>query len=395
MRHLRTHDSYALANGRTPWSSLRRVRVPFVDLKRQTAAVREQLDPAIARVLSSGWFVLGNEGAEFEREFAHWVGTAHAAGAASGTDAIELAVRATGIGPGDEVVTQANTCVPTVTGIERAGATVVLCDVDAATAAMDPASLAAAIGLCTRAVVVVHLYGQCGDVDAIERLAGDQGLTLIEDCAQAHGAAAGPRRAGTIGAAGCFSFYPTKNLGALGDGGAVVTGDPGVVERMRRLRTYGQTDRYRHDERGLNSRLDEIQAAILRAKLPLLDAWTERRRAIAARYDSALEGTVARPVARVPGNTPAYHLYVVAVPDRPAFQQALEERGVSTLVHYPLPIHHQPAYRELAAGPVPLTASEELAGQVVSLPLFPELTDDEVEHVAAAAREAAQRLPGA
>jgi dTDP-4-amino-4,6-dideoxygalactose transaminase len=368
---------------------MRGVRVPFADLGRATAELRGEIDAAVARVLDSGWYVLGQEGEAFESEFALQAGAAHCAGLASGTDAIEVALRALGVGPGDEVVTQANTCVPTVAAIARAGATPVLCDVEPEAATIDPASLAGVIGPKTKAVVPVHLYGQIGDLDAVASLCAERGLPLVEDCAQAHGARIGDRAAGTVGAVGCFSFYPTKNLGALGDGGAVVTSDPALDERIRLVRQYGQTDRYHHEIEGVNSRLDELQAAILRAKLPRLEAWTERRGEIAARYSDALDGTGARPLAVLPGRRHAFHLYVLEVEDRDGFQSRMEDAGVATLVHYPKPIHGHPPYSELGHGPVPLDVSDRMAGRIVSLPLFPELTEEEVAAVADAARAAA------
>ena len=355
------------------------MRIPFADLKRGTEALRTELDAATARVLDSGWFVLGQEGRAFEAEFAAYTRSRHAVGVASGTDAIELALRALGVGPGDEVVTQANTCIPTVSGIERSGATPVLCDVEEDGGTMDVESLGAAIGPRTRAIVPVHLYGQCADVDAILEVAGD--IPVVEDCAQAHGAELRGRRAGTIGTLGCFSFYPTKNLGALGDGGAVTTGDEALLERLKLVRQYGQADRYHHVERGVNSRLDELQAAVLRAKLPSLDGWNERRRQIAEAYDDALRQTPARPLARMPERLHAFHLYVVDVPERDAFQAQLAESGIGTLVHYPEPVHGHPPYRALGDGPVRLEVAERLSDRIVSLPLYPELTDAEVEHV--------------
>jgi dTDP-3-amino-3,4,6-trideoxy-alpha-D-glucose transaminase len=361
------------------------MRIPFADLKRGTEALRSDLDAAASRVLDSGWYVLGEEGRAFEAEFAAYTGSRHAVGVASGTDAIEVALRALGVGPGDEVVTQANTCVPTVSGIERTGAAPVLCDVEEDGATMDVESLRSAIGPRTRAIVPVHLYGQCADVDAILEAAGD--IPLVEDCAQAHGAELRGRRAGSMGALGCFSFYPTKNLGALGDGGAVTTDDDGLAERLRLVRQYGQTGRYHHVERGVNSRLDELQAAILRAKLPHLDAWNQRRREIAAAYDDALRGTPARPLDRLPERLHAFHLYVVEVPERDALQAGLAEAGVGTLVHYPEPVHGHPPYCTLGEGPVALGVAERLASRIVSLPLYPELTDTEVEHVARSLRE--------
>jgi dTDP-4-amino-4,6-dideoxygalactose transaminase len=357
------------------------VKVPFADLTRMTQAMRGDLDTAIRRVMDSGRFVLSGEGAAFEAEFAQAVGVRHAVGVGSGTDAIELALRALGVGPGDEVVTQANTCVPTVAAIERAGATPVLCDVDADTATIDPASLERALTSRTRAVVPVHLYGQVGDLEQVLAVCSEQGLQVVEDCAQAHGATLGGRAAGSMGAAGAFSFYPTKNLGALGDGGAVVTDDDALAERLRLLRQYGQTDRYHHVAHGVNSRLDEIQAAILRAKLTQLEAGNARRNEIASRYDAALEGTPVRPLKRLADRRHAFHLYVVVAPDRPAFQATLDEGGVGTLVHYPRPVHGNAPYSELGSVGIPLAVSEHLADRVVSLPLYPELTEAEVEHV--------------
>jgi dTDP-3-amino-3,4,6-trideoxy-alpha-D-glucose transaminase len=365
------------------------VDVPFVDLRREVAAIRPELDAAIARVLDSGRFLLGEETAAFEEEFARASGTAHAVGVASGTDAVELALRAVGVGPGDEVITQANTCVPTVTGIVAAGATPVLCDADPVSGAMNVDSLEAALGERTRAVVPVHLYGLCADTEAIAALCEPRDIAVVEDCAQAHGAAVRGRPAGTIGAAGAFSFYPTKNLGALGDGGVVVTGDPELAERLRLLRHYGQTDRYRHESFGVNSRLDELQAAVLRAKLPHLQGWTERRREIAATYSESLRDTAVDPLAELPDREHAFHLYVVRADDRDGLQEALAERGVATLIHYPIPIHRQTPFVALANGPVPLRGTEELCESVLSLPLFPGLTAEEVALVAEAAAQAA------
>ena len=365
------------------------MEVPFANFPRSVEAVRGDLEAAVRRVLDSGWFVLGPEGEAFEREFGEAAG-GHAVGCANGTDAIELALRALEIGPGDEVVTQANTCVPTVAAIERAGATPVLCDVEPEAGTMDPVSLAGALSSRTRAVVPVHLYGQPADVDAVAAVAGD--VPIVEDCAQAHGATLRGRPVGTMGRLGGFSFYPTKNLGALGDGGAVVTQDPELDVRLRLLRTYGQTDRYRHEVPGVNSRLDEVQAAILRVRLRSLANGTARRRSIAAAYAEAMRDTGVRPLAMLPEREHVFHLFVVRAPRRDVFQEALRRAGVATLVHYPRPIHGHPPYVSLGDGPVPLQISERLASEVVSLPIYPELTDGEVEHVAAAARDAAQNL---
>jgi dTDP-4-amino-4,6-dideoxygalactose transaminase len=365
------------------------LEVAFLDLGRQVAAMRNELQTATARVLDSGRFLLGEEGEALEREFAAACGTAHAIGVASGTDAVELALRAIGVQPSDEVVTQANTCVPTVTGIVRAGGRPVLCDADPGSGVIDLDSLEAALGERTRAVVPVHLYGQCADTEAIVDLCAPRGIAVVEDCAQAHSAALRGRGAGTVGAAGAFSFYPTKNLGALGDGGMVVTDDADVAECLRRLRNYGQVDRYRHEGFGVNSRLDELQAAIVRAKLPRLEAWADRRGEIASIYSAALADGPVLPLAELPGRRHAFHLFVVRASDRERLRAELSDRGIGTLIHYPIPIHKQPAFAELGDGPVPLEGADALCDRVLSLPLYPELTDREVQAVAMAAAESA------
>jgi dTDP-4-amino-4,6-dideoxygalactose transaminase len=283
--------------------------------------------------------------------------------------------------------------VPTVTGIVRAGGRPVLCDADPSSGVIDLGSLEGALGERTRAVVPVHLYGQCADTEAIVGICEPRGIAVVEDCAQAHAASLRGRGAGTIGAAGAFSFYPTKNLGAVGDGGAVITGDTGVAERLRLLRHYGQVDRYRHEGFGVNSRLDEIQAAIVRAKLPRLEAWTERRREIASIYSAALRNGPVEPLVELPGRRHAFHLFVVRAPDRESLRADLSDRGIGTLIHYPLPIHRQPVFAELSGGPVPLRGAERLGESVLSLPLYPELTEEEIDAVAAAAADAAANQP--
>ena len=364
------------------------MRVPFGDLARHTAALRAELDAAAARVLDVGRFLFGAELEAFEMEFAAWLGTGHAVGVANGTDAVTIALQAVGVGPGDEVITVANTCIPTIVGIENAGAVPVLVDAEPVGRTIDPERVEAAVTPHTRALLPVHLYGRCAPLGPLEEIARRRGLALVEDCAQAHGATdERGRRAGTVGDAAAFSFYPTKNLGALGDGGAVVTSEDEVAERARLFRNYGERDRFEHVLHGRNSRLDALQAAFLRAKLPHLDAWTARRQAIAARYTGALEGgSVTAPVEE-PGHV--YHLYVVEAPERDAFRSALAAEGIETAVHYPRPVHLQPAYHSLGErGAFPV--SERLAAQVVSLPLYPELTDDEIEAVGSAARAASR-----
>lgn len=356
--------------------------IPFNDLRPQYSAIQAEIDAAVAGVLAGGWFILGPELEAFEREFAAWCGAAYGVGVASGTDALHLALRACGVGPGDEVISVAFTAVPTINAISLTGARPVLVDVDPRTRTMDPAAAAAAITARTRAIMPVHLYGHPADMAPLQALARQHGLWLIEDAAQAHGTAYQGRRAGTLGHLAAFSFYPTKNLGAYGDAGMVVTDDPALAERLRLLRNYGQTDRYHHQIEGLNSRLDELQAAILRVKLRHLDAWTAARRERAARYAARLQ-RVAPPV-EAPGAHHVYHLYVVEVPRREAVQQALAARGVGTLVHYPIPAHRQPAYAHLGLPSGALPVSERLGDTVLSLPLYPELSLADVDTVAAA-----------
>jgi dTDP-3-amino-3,4,6-trideoxy-alpha-D-glucose transaminase len=360
------------------------VTIPLIDLRRETARLRPELDAAIARVVASGRFVLTREDEQFERAFAAYCGTTHAVGVASGTDAITIALLACGVRAGDEVITAANTCVPTIVGIERAGATPVLADVDAETYTLDPEQVERRLTSRTRALLPVHLYGQTADMGPLLELAAERNLVVVEDCAQAHGATWTGRRAGSIGNAAAFSFYPTKNLGALGDAGAVVTSDDTVYEQAGLLRNYGERARFEHVLHGLNSRLDALQAAILSAKLPQLDAANARRRELAARYDAAFAGTDVVPPAVGAGRGHAYHLYVIQAPRRDELRGELERNGIGTGVHYQTPIHRQPAYTDLDVdGGFP--AAEELSEHIVSLPLSPDHTDAEIDEVAAAA----------
>ncbi|HWQ12680.1 MAG TPA: DegT/DnrJ/EryC1/StrS family aminotransferase [Roseiflexaceae bacterium] len=365
------------------------IQVPFGALKRQYDAIKPELDAAVARVLASGWYILGPEVRAFEEQFAAFCGVAHCVGVANGTEALQLALTALGVGPDDEVITVANAAVyETVTAL-AVGARPVFVEVDARSHTMDPSALERAITPRTKAIVPVHLYGRMADMDAIGDVAQRHGLPVIEDAAQAHGATYRGRAAGSIGACGCFSFYPTKNLGALGDGGAVVTNDEALAQKLRRLREYGWERKYYTAHLGgLNSRLDEIQAAILSAKLQHLPAWNARRRVIAEMYDELLAGTGLTLPERSPEGDHVYHLYVVRVPDgrRERVRAALRERGIGAEVHYPLPAHQQPVYAHLAPeGGLPVT--ERLAGEVLSLPMYPELTDEEVRAVAEAVRE--------
>jgi dTDP-4-amino-4,6-dideoxygalactose transaminase len=355
---------------------------------------RQEIDAAIDRVLNSGWYILGREVESFEEEFAAYIGVAHAIGVASGTDALELALRATGIGPGDCVFTVSHTAVATVVAIERAGAIPVFVDVDEATFTMDPDRLEVAIagdprpgGSRPRAIVVVHLYGQMAPMPAILEIARRNGLTVIEDCAQAHGARLEGHLAGTWGDIASFSFYPTKNLGAFGDGGAVVADDPALAARVRELRQYGWRERYVSAEPGINSRLDELQAAVLRTKLPHLDAGNSRRRSIATRYDGALDGSTIRQPAVAAAVEHVYHQYVIRTNHRTDLARFLADRGIGTAVHYPVPVHRQPAYVDRCPPPSTLAATEAIAGEILSLPMFPALSDDAIEQVTSALLE--------
>jgi dTDP-4-amino-4,6-dideoxygalactose transaminase len=361
------------------------MQVPAVDFKAQYAALRAEIDAAVARVLASGWFILGPEVEAFEREFAAYCGAAHAVGVANGTDAIRLALLAAEIGPGDEVITAPNTAVPTVSAIEQTGARAVFADIEEATFNLDPAALEAALTPRTRAIVPVHLYGQAAEMDRILEIAGRHGLAVVEDAAQAHGARYNGQMAGTIGAMGCFSFYPTKNLGAYGDGGAIVTDDAALAARLRRLRFYGQAGRYHNVERGVNSRLDELQAAILRVKLAHLDDWVVARRAHAACYTELLEGADLVLPREAPGRDHAWHLYVVRSPDRDGLRAHLAAQGIAADIHYPRLVYQQPAYTDIAP-PGRCPVAERVAPEVLSLPMYPELTETQIRYVAEGVR---------
>lgn len=363
-------------------------RVPFGDLNRQHAPIASELRAAAERVMASGWFILGREVETFEREFAVWCGATHCVGCASGAEALTLALAAHDIGPGDTVVTAPNTCVPTAVGIGATGARIALCDADPATALMDARSLAVALRATgAKAVVPVHLYGQPANLDAIGSVAAEFGAVVVEDAAQAHGAEWDGRRVGAHGNTVCWSFYPSKNLGALGDAGAVTTHDGAEADRLRMLRNYGQERRYHHKLRGWNSRLDEMQAALLRAKLPHLDAWNERRRAIAARYRSEINHKAVSFVEQSSGAVSCHHLFPVLCDGRDGLLDHLRTRGIDSLIHYPVAIHLQEAYRDLGYGPGDFPAAESLCRRELSLPMFPELDDAEVERVIAAVND--------
>ena len=358
-------------------------------------ALQSEIDAAVARVLQSGWYILGGEVRAFEAEFAAWLGTATTVGCGNGTDALALALRALGIGPGMSVVTVSHTAVATVAAIEMVGATPVLIDIEPDYYTMDPDELAEVLDRPPagvppiRAVIPVHLYGQPAALEPIAAACHHHGVVMVEDCAQAHGATISGRKVGTFGEIATFSFYPTKNLGALGDGGMLATQDAKLGADIAALRQYGWRTHYVSDAVGVNSRLDELQAAILRVKLRHLDAQNTRRQAIAATYDAALSATSLAAPARRAGVSHVYHLYVLRTPERAALQSRLREAGIGTGIHYPTPVHSQPAYGgRVALGPSGCRITEVQAGQVLSLPMYPELTDAQVARVCEALRRA-------
>lgn len=363
-----------------------RARVPFLDLAAVHAELRAELDAAALRVLHSERVLLGPELEAFEESWAAAVGARSAVGVGSGLDALSLGLRALGIGPGDEVLVPSHTFVATWLAVLHAGAVPVPVDVRSAAGDWDPDALEAAVTPRTRAVVPVHLYGHPVDLDAVLRVAGRHDLVVLDDAAQAHGARLDDRPVGGLTHATAWSFYPGKNLGALGDGGAVTTGDPETARRLRSLRNYGSTEKYRHDEIGWNSRLDEVQAALLAVKLARLDEHNARREAVARRYDEGLAGLDLLLPERVPGTTPVWHLYVVRSPARDRLREHLAAHGVETLVHYPVPCHRQPAFAGTALADEHLPMADRLAGEVLSLPMGPSLRPDQQDAVIEAVR---------
>jgi len=367
--------------------------IPQADPGAGYRAQKAEIDAAVARALESGWYILGREGDAFEHEFAGWLGTTRAVGCANGTDALALILRGLGIGEGCAVATVSHTAVATVAAIEMAGAVPLLLDIDPDTYTMDPDELAAVLedpppGLPPiRAAIVVHLYGQAADLGPMLEACARAGAALIEDCAQCHGATLHGRKLGTFGQAAAFSLYPTKNLGALGDGGVLATDDFELADRIVALRQYGWKQRYVSDLVGVNSRLDEVQAAILRVRLPALDAGNARRQEIAAAYDAALSGGAILPPARREGAEHVFHQYVLRLADRDGVQARLRAEGVGTGIHYPVPVHLQPAYRgRTPLGPAGCAETERAAREVLSLPIYPELSDAQVEQICAALR---------
>lgn len=361
--------------------------IPLVDLRAQYESIRDQVLPAIADVLDGMHLFLGPRQRAFESQFAAFCESTECVTVSNGTDAIEFALRALGVGPGDEVITQPNTFIATAEAISAVGAIPVFVDVDRETATLDPARIAARITPRTKAIIPVHLYGRPANMTAIMATAREHGLFVIEDACQAHGARWEGKRAGSLGDAACFSFYFSKNLGAYGEGGAITTSDPELAERARLYRDHGSRVRYEHEVIGRNGRMDEIQAAVLEIKLRYLEEWNERRRHNAAQLTAALRDTSVQ--TPVPGGDQAYevfHLYVVRHPERDRLKAFLEERGVATGIHYPIPIHLQAAYAELGHKPGDFPIAEELARTSLSLPMYAELTGEQIERIADAVR---------
>lgn len=367
------------------------MNVPFLNLKAQYQSLAAELDPVVAEVMANGHYVLGPNVAAFEEELASFVGAGFGVGVNSGSDALTLALRALEIGPGDEVITTPFTYIAPAESIHQMGAKIVFADIDPRTFLIDPEAVDRAVTPRTRAVIPVHLFGQMAELAAIREAVGDGDIAIVEDCAQAIGARRDDVAAGVTGFAGCFSFYPTKNLGANGDGGMVVTGDEGVAHKLKMLRVHGIERRYHHDLHGFNSRLDEIQAAILRVKLRHLNAWNERRREIAARYHAAFGSLPVETPAVAPGNHHVFHVYALLCEERDALKAHLEEKGVPCLIYYPLPLHQQKVYENLGfrAGDFPV--AEAVSRRILPLPIYPELTDAGVDHVINAVQTFFQR----
>ena len=367
--------------------------IPLLDLSAQYRQIGAALESAVIGVLRSGHYVLGEEVASFERDFAAYCGARHAVAVNTGTSALHLALLAAGIGRGDEVITTPFTFVATVAAILYAGARPVLVDIDPETMTLDPALVEAAISPATRAIIPVHLYGQMADMDPLLALADRYGLAVIEDACQAHGADYHGRRAGSLGVAGCFSFYPGKNLGACGEGGMLVTNSERLATTARRLRDWGQQERYHHTAKGFNYRMDAIQGAVLGVKLKHLESWTEQRRAHAARYTRLLGGinSIRLPV-EAPGRRHVYHIYAVRSPDRGRLQEALAVEGIQTGLHYPIPVHLQRAYADLGYRRGDFPIAERAAGEVLSLPIYPELSPAQIEAVVDAVANAFSRV---
>jgi dTDP-4-amino-4,6-dideoxygalactose transaminase len=366
--------------------------IPFLDLTLQQRALEPELIEAARQVITSGRFILAEHNLDFEQAFADFCGSAHAVTVSTGTSALHLALLAAGVQPGDEVITTPSTFVATVAAIQYAGATARLVDIDPVTWTLDPAKLEAAITPRTKAIIPVHLHGRLADMAPILEIARAHRLVVIEDAAQAHGAEAAGRRAGAIGDLGCFSFYPGKNLGACGEGGAVTTDREDLAQRLRLLRDWGQPRKYLHTEKGFNARMDEIQAALLKVKLPHLERWTDLRRQAAARYDSNLDSAGVVHAAPARGRNHVYHVYAVRTAERDAVRARLADAGVATNIHYPIPVHLQPAYADLGYRLGDFPVSEQLADETLSLPMFPGITEAQVDTVCAAVADACKAV---
>ncbi|MHB8482299.1 MAG: DegT/DnrJ/EryC1/StrS family aminotransferase [Nitrospiria bacterium] len=369
------------------------MKIPFGNLKGHYERHAELYNDAVKKVMESGWFILGEKSKEFEQKFSAYCGGKYGIAVASGTDAIQIALRACDIGIGDEVITVSNTCVPTVTGIELSGAKPVFVDIDPVAFTLDPAKIEERLNPRVKAIVPVHLYGQCADMDPILDIAKRHHLKVIEDCAQAHGAKYKGKLAGSLGDAAAFSFYPSKNLGAFGDAGMVMTSNGKIAEKAEKIRNYGQVDRYHHEIKGLNSRMDEIQAAILLAKLSLLDKWNKRRREIADLYIKEWKNLNFQLPESGSYNEHIYHLFVIRIQKRENIKSILEQKGIQTLIHYPIPVHLQTSHREFSNQSKWLPETERITGEILSIPLYPELSDLQVEYIASTVKDNLNRQP--
>ncbi|MCC6003881.1 MAG: DegT/DnrJ/EryC1/StrS family aminotransferase [Thermofilum sp.] len=359
------------------------MKIPLVDLRRQYLSIKNEIDRAIEEVLNNGMFILGENVKSFEREFAEYIGVKYAIGVGSGTDALFLALKALGVKSGDEVVTVSFTFVSTVDSIVHNDGTPVFVDIDPESYTIDVRQIEKMITDKTKAIIPVHLYGLPCDMDPIMELAEEKGIYVVEDAAQAHGAEYKGRKVGSFGHIACFSFYPSKNLGAYGDAGMVVTNDQDLAEKIRMLREYGQIEKYKHLLIGYNSRLDELQAAILRVKLKYLDKWNEKRRANAKLYNELLMdlSNLIIPPSEVKGRKHVYHLYVIRTKQREELRNFLASKGISSGIHYPIPVHKQPSYKNLLNDIPRLPVTEQVAKEVLSLPMFPELTEEEIHYI--------------
>jgi dTDP-4-amino-4,6-dideoxygalactose transaminase len=360
--------------------------VPFLELSTQYRQVKAEIDWAIQDVLDCGVFLFGRQGEAFEKEFAAYLDVPHAVAVSSGTEALRLALLAAGVGPGDEVITSALTAVATVVAIEGTGARAILADIDPETYTLDASEVESRLTPRTKVIVPVHLYGHPADLEPLFAIASHRRLEIVEDACQAHGATYQGKKVGVFGLFGCFSFYPTKNLGGYGDGGMIVTSSADHAEHVRLLRNYGERGRFEHHVRGFNCRLDELQAAILRVKLKHLDGWNAQRRRLASGYYKGLKGSGVKVPVERPGTTHVYCSYVIRHPSRNRLQKWLADRGIDTRVQYPRPIHLQPAYRDLGAAPGSFPGAEEAASEILSLPIFPELDESRIEAVCDAIR---------